>query len=117
MRHSTVVTTGPVGAGAAWPRDCFAFSCFFPYPALAIGGSNGLQLSQALALAAVPLLCATAPGRPLRALLLIVTPIYLSALVNAMLDRIPSADVLPKESVALTLALLVLWPAELAHAA
>jgi hypothetical protein len=90
---------------------CFACSCFFPYPALAIGGSNGLQLSQALALAAVPLLCATETGRPLRALLLVLTPIYLSALVNTMRDRIPSVDFLPKESAALTLALIILWPA------
>jgi hypothetical protein len=97
-----------------WSRvavRCFACSCFFPYPALAIGGSNGLQLSQALALAAVPLLCATETGRPLRALVLVLTPIYLSALVNTMLDRIPSVNFLPKESAALTLALLVLWPA------
>ena len=45
-------------------------------------------------------------------MLLILTPIYLSALVNAMLDRIPATDLLLKESVALTLALLVLWPAD-----
>jgi hypothetical protein len=98
---------------SAWSRltaSLFACSCFFPYPALALGGSNGLQLSQALALAGVPLLCGTDVGRPFRALLLILTPIYLSALVNAMLDRIPSVDFLPKESAALTLALLVLWP-------
>jgi hypothetical protein len=43
--------------------------------------------------------------------MLILTPIYLSALVNSMLDSIPSTDYLPKESVSLTLALLVLWPA------
>jgi hypothetical protein len=90
---------------------CFACSCFFPYPALAIGGSNGLQLSQALALAGVPLLCATETGWPFRALVLVLTPIYLSALVNTMLDRIPAVDFLPKESAALTLALLALWPA------
>jgi hypothetical protein len=90
----------------------FAFACFFPYPALAIGGSNGLQISQALALAGIPLLCVRAPGRPFGALLLILTPIYLSALANAMLDSVPSADVLPKESASMTLAVLVLWPAE-----
>src|SRR4051794_30037237 len=98
----------------AWDRlaaRTFAFSCFFPYPAVAIGGSNGLQISQALALASTPLLLfARAPDRPFRALLLLLTPIYLSALVNSMLDSIPSTDFLPKESVALTLALLVLWP-------
>src|SRR5262249_46320961 len=82
----------------------------FPYPALSIGGSNGLQLSQALALAGVPLLCGLAPGRPFRALVLILAPIYLSALVNATLDRVPVADLLLKESIALTLALVVLWP-------
>jgi hypothetical protein len=100
---------------SAWGRVAtrlFAFSCFFPYPALAIGGNNGLQLSQALALAGVPLLCGLAPGRSLRALLLILTPIYLSALVNAMLERIPATDLLFKESVALTLAVMVLWPAD-----
>jgi hypothetical protein len=98
-----------------WDRAAargFAFACFFPYPALAIGASNGLQLSQALALAGAPLLCARAPGRPLGALLLIVAPVYLSALANSMLDSVPAAEVLPKESASLTLALLVLWHAE-----
>ena len=52
----------------SWARVAarfFAVSCFFPYPALAIGGNNGLQLSQVLALAGVPLLCVRPPGRPL----------------------------------------------------
>src|SRR3954452_5847476 len=92
---------GELPGRSAWGRVAtrlFAFSCFFPYPALAIGGSNGLQLSQALALAGTPFLCARAPGRPFAALLLILTPIYLSAMANSMLDSIPSADVLPKES-------------------
>jgi hypothetical protein len=89
----------------------FVFSCFFPYPALAIGRSNGLQLSQALALAVAPLLLVLPPGRAFRALLLILTPVYLSALVNSLLDTTPSADILPKESMSLTLALLPLWPA------
>src|SRR5438874_6721278 len=106
--HTATMTPGRPGWDRAAAR-LFAFSCFFPYPALAIGGSNGLQLSQALALAGVPLLCGLAPGRPLRALLLILTPIYLSALINSMLERIPATDLLPKESAALTLALLVLW--------
>jgi hypothetical protein len=99
----------------AWDRVAarvFACSCFFPYPALAVGGNTGLQLSQAFALAGAPLLCARAPGRPLRALLLVLAPIYLSALVNSMLDGTPSAELLPKESVALTLAMLPLWPAD-----
>ena len=98
--------------GARAARRFFACSCFFPYPALAIGGSNGLQLSQALALAGVPFFFVRVPGRPFRALLLILTPIYLSALVNSMLDSTPSNGFLPKESVALTLAMLVLWPAD-----
>jgi hypothetical protein len=109
--HAATLT--PIRPG--WDRVAarlFAFSCFFPYPALAIGGSNGLQISQALALAGVPLLCVRAPGRPFAAMLLILTPIYLSALANAMLDSVPSADVLPKESGSITLAVLVLWPAE-----
>jgi hypothetical protein len=101
--------------GPTWGRVAalaFAFSCFLPYPALTIGGSNGLQLSQALALACAPWLCACSPGRPFLALLLIMTPVYLSALVNSMLDSTPSAALLPKESVSLTLAMLPLWPAD-----
>jgi hypothetical protein len=100
---------------SAWERGAarfFACSCFFPYPALPIGGSNGLQLSQALALAGAPFFLVRVPGRPFRALLLILTPIYLSALVNSMLDSLPSTDFLPKESVSLTLALVVLWPSD-----
>ncbi len=112
MRSDTFAMTP---GRSAWERAAawlFAFSCFFPYPALPIGGSNGLQLSQALTLAGFPLLFTRAPGRSFLALMLIVTPIYLSALVNSMLDSVPSTDYLPKESVSLTLALLVLWPAE-----
>ena len=62
----------------------FAASCFFPYPALAIGGNNGLQLSQALALLGVPLLLVRPPGRPFGALLIVLTPLYLSMMINVM---------------------------------
>jgi hypothetical protein len=94
---------------AAWG---FALSCFFPYPALALGGSTGLQLSQVLSLGALPLLCTLPPGRPLRALLCLLAAIYVSGFATVASGATSSVDVVPKEAVALTLTLLVLWPAE-----
>ncbi|HMB02930.1 MAG TPA: hypothetical protein VKP69_04210 [Isosphaeraceae bacterium] len=101
--------------GRPWARVAargFAFSCFFPYPALALGGNTGLQLSHALGLAAAPFLCARAPGRPLRALLLLLGPVALSASFNLAVGDPPDPDIVPKESIALALALVVLGPAE-----
>ncbi|MBV8077264.1 MAG: hypothetical protein JO284_12735 [Planctomycetaceae bacterium] len=101
--------------GRTWARGAargFAFSCFFPYPALSLGGNTGLQLSQALSLAAVLFLCARAAGRPLRALLLILGPVALSASFNLTFGDPPDPDIVPKESIALALALVVLGPAE-----
>ena len=110
-----VRTAAGSSGGRPWARVAargFAFSCFFPYPALAIGNTTGLQLSQALSLAAVPFLCARTPGRPLRALLLLLGPIALSASFNLTFGDLPAPDIIPKESIALVLALAVLGPAE-----
>jgi hypothetical protein len=90
----------------------FALACFFPYPALALGGNTGLQVSHALSLAGAPLLCGRAPGRPLLALLLLLSAVYLSGFANLLAGEVASVDVLPKEAVALTLALSVLWPSD-----
>src|SRR5947209_3036753 len=89
--------TGREGGECAAAR-LFAAACFFPYPALAIGGNNGLQLSQALAVASVPLLLFRPPGRPFGALLILLAPLYLSMLVNVMFGDVPSVAVLPKET-------------------
>ena len=94
---------------AAW---VFAFTCFLPYPALALGGHTGLQVSHALALAAMPLLCLHAPGRSFRALVLILVPIAVSAFANVIAGTGHAPDLLPKEGVAMALAVGVLWPAE-----
>jgi hypothetical protein len=109
------LTTESSAAGGTWENAAaraFALSCFFPYPALALGGNTGLQVSQGLALAGAPFLCARSPGKPLLALLLLLVPVYLSALLALVSGESPSAAVLQKESVALTLAFLVLWPSE-----
>jgi hypothetical protein len=90
----------------------FAAACFFPYPALAIGGNNGLQLSQALALASVPLLLFRPPGRTFGAYVLLLAPLYLSMLFNVMFGDVPSVGVLPKETISLSVAMLVLWPSQ-----
>jgi hypothetical protein len=113
MHHHTTETATRPGVWTRVAARFFAVSCFFPYPALSIGGNNGLQLSHALALASVPLLCTRPPGRPFRAYLLLLTPLYLSMFANAVLGDVPKLDVLPKETVSLTLAMIALWPSEL----
>ena len=94
---------------AAW---LFAFACFFPYPALAIGRTNGLQVSQAAALAAIPFLVARPPGRSFWALLLVLGPVFVSMFLHHMFADVPSPDVFVKAPIALALAVLVIWPAD-----
>ena len=96
----------------SWAAWLFAFACFFPYPALAIGGNTGLQVSQAAALAAIPFLVARPPGRSFRAILLLLGPVFVSMFLNHMFADVPSPDVLVKASIGLALAVLVIWPAD-----
>lgn len=96
--------------GAGFVR-LFVLACFLPYPALAIGRRTGLQLSHALAAAAVPALAARPPRRGLAALLLVLGPVALSGFVNAMRNGTAEAEVMPKEAVSLALAVSALWPA------
>ena len=98
--------------GWSWAAWLFAFACFFPYPALAIGGHTGLQVSQAAALAAIPFLVARPPGRSFRAILLLLGPEFVSMFLNHTFADVPSPDVLVNTSIGLALAVLVIWPAD-----
>lgn len=111
-RTTAMTTTASPGAWARVFARFFAGICFFPYPALSLGANTGLQLSQILALASIPLLLLRPPGRPFRAFLILVTPVYLSVFVNMMIGEVPSVIVLLKEAISLSLAMLVLWPTE-----
>jgi len=94
---------------AAW---LFAFACFFPYPALAIGRTVGLQVSQVAALAAIPFLVARPPGRSFWALLLLLGPVFVSMFLHHMFADVPAPDVLVKVSIVTALAVPVIWPAD-----
>ena len=96
----------------SWAAWLFAFACFFPYPALAIGGNTGLQVSQAAALAAIPFLVARPPGRSFWAILLLLGSVFVSTFLNHMFADVPLPDVLVKESIGMALAVLVIWPAD-----
>jgi len=96
----------------SWAAWLFAFACFFPYPALAIGGNTGLQVSQAAALAAIPFLVARPPGRSFWAILLLLSPVFVSMFLNHMFADVPSPNALVKQSIAIALAVLVIWPAD-----
>ena len=80
----------------SWAAWLFAFAYFFPYPALAIGGNTGLQVSQVAALAAIPFLVARPPGRSFRAILLLLGPVFVSMFLNHMFADVPLPDVLVK---------------------
>src|SRR5437899_6441100 len=112
MNARDTATTPSRGTWSRVAARLFAASCFFPYPALAIGNNNGLQTSQALALAGVPLLLVRRPGRAFGALLLIMVPVALSMLVNVMLGDVTTVNIIPKEAISLAMALVILWPAE-----
>ena len=92
----------------------FGFSCFFPYPALPIGGNTGLQLNHALTCALVPLLVIRPLGRGFLAYLLLLGPVFLSMFLNVLIGDIPALDVLPKEAIAFSLAISVLWATDFA---
>ena len=96
----------------SWAAWLFAFACFFPYPALAIGNSMGLQVSYAAALAAIPFLVARPPGRSFRALLLLLGPLFVSMFLNHMFADVPLPDNLVKTPIGLALTVLVIWPAD-----
>jgi len=102
----------PARRGWSWAAWLFAFACFFPYPALAIGRTNGLQVSQAAALAAIPFLVARPPGRSFWALLLVLGPVFVSMFLHHMFANVPLPDVLVKAPIGLALAVLVIWPAD-----
>ena len=69
-------------------------------------------MSQAAALAAIPFLVARPPGRSFWALLLLLGPVFVSMFLNHMFADVPSPDVLVKETIAIILAVLVIWPAD-----
>ena len=102
----------PARRGWSWAAWLFAFAYFFPYPALVIGDSTGLQVSHAAALAAIPFLVARPPGRSFRAMLLLLGPVFVSMFLNHMFADVPLPDNLVKTSIGLALAVLVIWPAD-----
>ena len=107
-------STAPPSAWDGWGKPyvrLFWLACFFPYPALSVGGKNGLQLSQAMALVGVLALAARPPGRPFAALLAMIGPLFISSFFNTLRPGTPEAVAMIKESVALTVALSVIWPA------
>ena len=86
----------------------FALSCFFPYPALAIGNYNGLQLGEALALLALPFVLFRPPTRALAIYVLYFIPITLSALISMMSVSWNSSDIMLKEMLSTVIAVTVL---------
>src|SRR5271166_856147 len=102
----------PARRGWSWAAWLFAFAYFFPYPALAIGRTTGLQVSQAAALAAIPFLVARPPGRSFWALLLVLGPVSVSVFLHHMFTNIPSPDLLVKVSIGMIPAMVVIWPAD-----
>jgi hypothetical protein len=94
---------------AAW---LFAFACFYPYPALAIGRTTGLQVSQMAAMAVIPFLVARPPGRSFWAMLLLLGPVFVSMFLHHMFADVPLPNVLVNASIGEALAVLVIWPAD-----
>ena len=92
-------------AGVVLGRLALRIRLLLSVPALAIGGNNGLQVSQAAALAAIPFLVARPPGRSFGRSFVAGFRVRLDVL-NRMLADAPLPDVLVKESIAITLAYL-----------
>lgn len=89
----------------------FVFSCFFPNPALPVGSSTGLQLSQALALLFLPVMLVIGlPKRHTLALLLVTLSLAASGFYVVLTGRAITDGVVVKVTAATVLALLPLLP-------
>lgn len=90
----------------------FVTACFFPYPAINIGRSTGLQASQILALLAVPLLLVRRDSvRQLVAIASIEAGLAISFLVTAIVNPHSDITLMAKDVVAVLLAISVMGPA------
>ncbi len=84
-------------AGSRAYFTVLAFVCFYPYPALSLGGRTGLQASQLMTLALVPALLTQPPNRALYAFVLLAAPRICSAFFGVMRPHAPEIEVIPKE--------------------
>ncbi len=90
----------------------FIFSWFFPYPALSIGASTGLQVSQVMGLLMIPFVFGSALSR--RALIcfwVIITPLTVSTTVLSLVGSVDSAELAVKSILDLILSISVMIPA------
>jgi hypothetical protein len=87
-------------------------SAFFPYPALSVGSSTGLQLSQALGVALlIPAVAQHVNRRCTIALYLLMAPAIVSAAVIVLSGRAPDNTLALKSTATLLLSLSILVPA------
>ncbi len=90
----------------------FTFVCFFPNPALPIGGSTGLQAGQIMALLSLPLvLMSGLPKRHTLVLLLLLLPMLVSGFSVVLTGRALSNGIVLKATIATALVFMVLVPA------
>lgn len=89
----------------------FAFLCFFPYPAIAIGSASGLQLNHIMALALVPLIAlGRLPWRHLIVFMSLMGCLLLSGLSAMLWQSTVIADLFIKSLIAIGIATIVLIP-------
>lgn len=89
----------------------FAFVCFFPYPALAIGSTSGLQLNHVMALALVPLIAlGRLPWRHLIVFMSLMCCLLVSGFCAMLWQNTVIADLFIKSFMAIGIATIVLIP-------
>jgi hypothetical protein len=94
-----------------WFAASYAFACFLPYPAIALGGATGLQISAAAALIVLPVLAlAGLPSRQFLSFSLLMFSLLSSSTVSLMTGRIISFHVMLGAVVGLFLAHVVIVP-------
>lgn len=90
----------------------FAFVCFFPYPALSLGASTGLQANHLIAILAVPvILLRRPPRRHLLGIIVFVASLLITAFASLLLGNIAVPGIMVKAMIALVIAAVVLIPA------
>lgn len=89
----------------------FAFLCFFPYPALPIGSTSGLQLNHVMALALIPLIAlGRLPWRHLVVFMALMCCLLLSGFCAVLWQSAVIPDLFIKSFIAIGIATVVLIP-------
>ena len=108
----SVSTVAPASRLTQVLAALFAFLCFFPYPAVSLGASTGLQANHLVAFALVPFMVLTRlPMRHIAAVGALVSSLFLAGFAALLLGNGVIPGIMIKAMIAVFIAAIVLIPA------